>query len=259
MREVPRSEVDEYADALEFVSDAMKARLGEALAGVDFSRPVASVRDQLVPIVQAHCRASAMMASEVAAEFYERVRRAAVPGAFRARVFPSTYSDKATEEFVRASVQHVADDGERGAEAVVSESLQRLGYQVKKSAGDTVMANGDRDRATVRYARVPRPTESYEDGCLFCQMLASRGFVYHSAGTAGALSHYHDGCQCMIVPGFGANPRVEGYDPERYKAGSAEWQSRDHTQAKENRERRERERKASAKRPAKGRRRRGRG
>ena len=50
--------------------------------------------------------------------------------------------------------------------------------------------------------------------CMFCTMLASRGFVYHSADTA---SHAHPDCNCRIVPSWDKkNPAVEGYDPDKY-------------------------------------------
>lgn len=73
--------------------------------------------------------------------------------------------------------------------------------------------------------------------CQFCLMLASRGFVYHSAKTAGEFAHYHSDCRCKVVAGFpemifyykngvkvsrGVDPTVEGYDPDslynEYKA-----------------------------------------
>ena len=38
--------------------------------------------------------------------------------------------------------------------------------------------------------------------CAFCAMLASRGFVYHTAETAGSMNRYHNDCRCEIVPGF---------------------------------------------------------
>ena len=46
-------------------------------------------------------------------------------------------------------------------------------------------------------------------------MLASRGFVYRSAASAGELNHYHAHCRCRIVPGFN-DASVEGYDPQEW-------------------------------------------
>lgn len=67
-------------------------------------------------------------------------------------------------------------------------------------------ANGG--RKPVKFARVPvGPT------CPFCIMLASRGFVYATAKTAGELGQYHDRCNCRILAGY-EGMQVEGYDYE---------------------------------------------
>jgi len=285
--QVPRKKVDEFADMLAFLAIALKEELAVQLAAIDFTLPVAEVRDELIEVMDPFCEASAQTSSAVAANFYEEVRAISLgsetveslaatekevpapvdgkasqrqpeqptqpqldqisrimeplskepakqPDGFRAVAGDFGYDQRATESFIRDSVQHVADEGEAGADKVKREMQGRVGYQVKKSAGETIVVNGMRDSQSVRYARVPRPTKSYEDGCLFCQMLASRGFVYHTEGLAGLSSHYHDGCACMVVPGFGDNPKVEGYDPMKYKAASKEWQSRDHSQWRAN-------------------------
>ncbi len=46
--------------------------------------------------------------------------------------------------------------------------------------------------------------------CRFCIMLASRGAVYESELTAGAVRHFHPNCDCKIVPDWGGG--IEGYD-----------------------------------------------
>ena len=85
-------------------------------------------------------------------------------------------------------------------------------------------SNGEHDSRRVKYARIPRGSRSYPGGCPFCQMLASRGFVYLSKLSAGAVdpNHYHDDCQCMVVPSWGRGS-VEGYDRHAYDAGYQEW------------------------------------
>lgn len=55
------------------------------------------------------------------------------------------------------------------------------------------------------FARVPTGAET----CTYCLMLASRGFAYHSADSAGHADHR--GCNCMIVPGRHGDT-VEGVD-----------------------------------------------
>ena len=79
--------------------------------------------------------------------------------------------------------------------------------EVKRMANRTMTDNCMRDG--VRYARVPVGAET----CGFCIMLASRGFVYHSERSAGELNHYHQNCDCKVVPGF-PGVEVEGYDPD---------------------------------------------
>lgn len=55
---------------------------------------------------------------------------------------------------------------------------------------DSLPARGE----TLGYARVLTGAES----CSFCAMLASRGPVYESADSAGAIKVYHYGCDCVV-------------------------------------------------------------
>lgn len=212
---IPRAYVDGYADSLEKLVTDMRKKLEEELSRINWSAPVADVRDVLIPIMQSCCGASADVAASLAAEFYSGLREIATGREYGAVIAPD-YSDNAIEQFVRWSVQSLVDNGADGAQDVVSKLTSRVGYEVKKSAGNTVFRNGERDPIKVRFARVPRGSKSYPHGCPFCQMLASRGFVYRNAKTAGEMNHFHADCQCMVVPGFGDNPKVEGYDPKEY-------------------------------------------
>jgi len=57
----------------------------------------------------------------------------------------------------------------------------------------TTFEMAKRDR--VRFARVPQGRHT----CGFCLMLASRGAVYWSRGTAGEFGRYHDSCDCQVI------------------------------------------------------------
>ncbi len=99
--------------------------------------------------------------------------------------------------------------------AVVAQLLmQRVGYEVKRSAGRTMHRNGDRDPERPKFARIPLGGDS----CEFCRMLASRGFAYNSEWSAGKLDpdHYHDGCRCEVVCSWEKNPRIAGLSEEEY-------------------------------------------
>jgi len=234
-RTIPRRYIDGYANSLEKISDEMRTRLTKALEAIDYTRPVAEVREELIPIMQTHVFESRALASQAAAEFYDGLREFET-GKRLGAVGYDGYDADAVESRVRSAVQPLAeaqeefywaDDIRLGTEyqAYLSQKAARelcealadyVGYSVKSAAGGTVFANGRRDSKPTRFARVPRGSKSYPHGCPFCQMLASRGFVYRNAKTAGEMNHFHADCQCMVVPGFGDNPKVEGYDPKEY-------------------------------------------
>lgn len=215
MPRVPRSFVDGYADSLESLSDDMRKKLAESLKRINWEAPVGDVRDVLITVMQVYCGASADVAASLAAEFYDGLRERMIGEKYGAVLAPD-YSDEAIDQFVRWAVKPLVDEGADGSQSVIDRLNERIGYEVKRSAGNTVFRNGERDPRKVRFARVPRGSKSYPHGCPFCQMLASRGFVYRNAKTAGEMNHFHADCQCMVVPGFGDNPTVEGYDPDEY-------------------------------------------
>lgn len=83
------------------------------------------------------------------------------------------------------------------------------GKLVKKTATRTMRKNAARDNA--RMALVPSG-----DGCVFCKMLASRG--WESARHSKSFeAHLHAHCRCEYVVRFGDDLSVEGYDPEAIK------------------------------------------
>lgn len=212
---IPRAYIDGYADSLESLSEEMRKKLANSLASINWDAPVADVRDALITVMQGYCGASADLASSLAAEFYDGLRERMIGARYGAVLAPD-YSDEAVDQYVRWAVQPLVDEGADGSQMVIDKLNTRIGYEVKHAAGNTVFRNGERDPRSVRFARVPRGSKSYPHGCPFCQMLASRGFVYRNAKTAGELNHFHADCQCMVVPGFGSNPHVEGYDPKEY-------------------------------------------
>ena len=94
--------------------------------------------------------------------------------------------------------------------AVLSERLDQF---IKHAGREKVTQLAVADPAAKRFGRVPVGST-----CTWCEMLASRGFVYTSPKSAGMFMRFHYKCDCQVVPGFeGKNP-VEGYDPGVYKA-----------------------------------------
>ncbi len=72
--------------------------------------------------------------------------------------------------------------------------------QVYNTSRATVAHNARREN--VRYAR-----QALFNACAWCQMLATRGAVYHTEATAMASGH--DDCNCVAVPDRAGSPYVE--------------------------------------------------
>lgn len=94
----------------------------------------------------------------------------------------------------------------------MDDAQQLLADLVNTGARMQTLLNMRHDPHTPRYARVPRGSKT----CAFCTMLASRGFVYWSAKTAGENNAYHHLCDCQIVVSWGSQT-LEDYDPEHYQ------------------------------------------
>lgn len=206
---IPRSYVESYSRSLNVVSDRGRAELERLLGEVDWSGDVATVREQVVEIMQLCCGGSTDMAARLAAEFYDGLReRFGISDGFQAEVDPCR-EPEATEGAVRAFAQDLADG--KPVEGFVSKCSDRLDRETRLAANRCVERNAKRDPKRPTWARVPTGAET----CKYCIMLASRGFVYHSEELA---SHAHSNCDCRVIPSWDrGKASAEGYDPERYK------------------------------------------
>lgn len=204
---VPRSALERLTEMVNAVSEAEQAQLSSALLAIDYTQP--GWVDQVVAVMEHFCGTTDAMCATLGAEFYDAVREYAT-GQRLGAVASSGRKPEATERAVRGIVQRGVDGDVDGMQA---DLLSRVDYEAKRGIGDTMYANGERDPKRPRFARVPTGAET----CAFCMMLASRGFVYRSRKSAGADGgHYHAHCNCRIVPEFGAESGVEGYDPDEW-------------------------------------------
>lgn len=145
--------------------------------------------------------------STAAAEWYERTRRKWFDEEYDAQA-AAPFDDTAMRKSIRWKAGVLFGDDPEEFLPWANSALDRW---VKQSGRDTIHANARKDPRKPRYARVPQgPT------CAFCIMLASRGFVYASAESAGGdMNDYHADCDCEIIPNWDKkNPKIEGYDPE---------------------------------------------
>lgn len=153
-------------------------------------------------------------AAALACQMYDEVAEAS-----KVNVPPAVPAETATYGEVAAAVTVVADTSPVQLPSV-------MGRMVKQAAADTTLQNARRDGA--KFAWIP-----HGDTCAFCLMLAANGWQYMSKNALknGHARHIHNNCDCEYAISFDRNPKVEGYDPEKYKriydaAEGATWQEK---------------------------------
>lgn len=198
--------------------DARIQKLGDAAYDTVYRRvtqfvkrfPGASVervRDFTIESVSYAVSVYGDAASTCAADLYDEMAEASGAKLPPAILDTSDVTGYIEKEVRYQAGKYIAGKGEEFASAVAAKATD----QVSRRANETMRRNAKRDG--LRYARVPMGGET----CTFCIMLASRGFVYKSAKTAGEGSHFHAHCRCKVVPQFdkrGRETKVEGYDPD---------------------------------------------
>ncbi len=172
--------------------------------------------DAVTELVASYSETSATLA----ADFYDRERESAgVPGSFTVPL-----ADPPPDEQVDASMRWATKDlwPRDEAEATVAqlEPLDvRIDAAMKKADAATQKLVADVGRETVRQAVKADPQAvAYArtaalGACSFCKLMASRGSVYRTAGSAGrdandrfsgdaSVVKFHDNCHCGIIPVF---------------------------------------------------------
>ena len=222
---IPRAAVDFLTEEINGISADAQARALEVLQGINWTpENIAQCRDLVIQALASVMPTYTTMAAQASADFYDAARELVVGERMGAQAI-SDYDMRKTEGAVRGFVRFVLRDD---VQTFNDQVLQRIDYEMKRSANMSVVENGRRDPRRVRYARVPTGAET----CDFCLMLASRGFVYQSEGTAGA-GHTHYACDCRCIPGWDGM-EVEDYDP---RSIYDRWQDAIDAKAKERAER----------------------
>lgn len=226
---IPRAAVDFLTEEVNGISADAQARVLEVLRGIQWTpENIAQCRDLVIQALAAVMPTYTDMAAQASADFYDAARELVVGEKMGAKAI-SGFDMRKTEGAVRGFVRFVLDGR---VETFNEQVLQRVDYEMKRSAGESMFANGRSDPRKPKFARVPTGAET----CDFCLMLASRGFVYSSEATAGAvkLDHYHSGCDCRVVCQW-EDGGVEDYDTD---AIYDRWQDAVDALAKERAERR---------------------
>ena len=222
---IPRAAVDFLTEEINGISADAQARVLRVLQGINWTpENIAECRELVLQALASVMPTYTDMAAQASADFYDAARELVVGEKMGAQAI-SDFDMRKTEGAVRGFVRFVLRDD---VQTFNDQVLQRIDYEMKRSANMSVVENGRRDPKKVRYARVPTGAET----CDFCLMLASRGFVYQSEGTAGA-GHTHSSCDCRCIPGWDGM-EVEDYDP---RSIYDRWQDAIDAKAKERAER----------------------
>ena len=204
---IPRAAVDFLTEEINGISADAQARVLKVLQGINWTpENIAECRELVLQALASVMPTYTGMAAQASADFYDAERTLALGEPFGATAV-SGYDPARTDGAVRALVQRIVDG--KPVQSFNDGVLERIDYEMKRAAGNSMLENGRADPKGPRFARVPTGSET----CEFCIMLASRGFVYRSEKSAGALDHYHANCDCRIVASFDADT-VEGYDPD---------------------------------------------
>lgn len=204
MAKLPRDIINNLTYSLNQLSLASRRALRKMLANLEFS-DAADLRQKLIEILEPFFSASTDLAATYAAQMYDEIRETLI-GERLGAIADSGRNPVATEKAIRAFISELEKGG---LDRIIELLCERMDYEIKKAAAESTLRNGLRDPRKPKFARVPTGAET----CNFCIMLASRGFVYSSAASAGALDHFHPNCDCRVVPGFG-DTHIPGYDPD---------------------------------------------
>lgn len=204
----------EYRAATQSLVLLAQLDLQEFWGALDIEGNPVAVREALVRFVPDLVQTYGDTAALIGADWYDMLRDAPPSAAS----FRAVFSDPVDTEQARAATRWRLGplfDGNPGDSlSLLSGATQRL---VMQPFRDTVYNSARRDSVDTRFARVPSgPT------CKFCTMVASRGFVYRTAETAGDSNRWHDNCNCLILPGRSEDDYPEGFDLNDYRAAYRE-------------------------------------
>ena len=231
---IQRSVIRRYAEQLsQLVSkaDDVVAGLVEAYMEENPYASVEELRDYTIAVIDEVVQLYGDAASTAAMQMYDGIMREENVATGQAVIYRGP-DKEAISKGVRYQARWLTED-DYDPDRYITEVRELTRYHVRKAANDTAIDNVERTNAEfiarqrrqkraiktgragragkVRYARVPTGLET----CTYCTMLASRGFVYTTAESAGHAQHR--GCNCLIVPGVQGETQVDGYDPDELR------------------------------------------
>ena len=220
--QIPRAMLQRYTELISGVSGATQSAVKAQLEALGTLTP-----ENISEVLKTSLTAADLDVSEVDRQFYQMSRKYMLGEAgefdlITDELYNEAYFQSATEKMIAKATVDGAVDSE-----LLSSYIDTFVSQVVNSSSKRRMRNyGDKDEKKPKWARVPSGNET----CAWCIAMAARGFYYMSENQA---SHSHDGCDCVIVPGWGKGANdtgkasnwlknddsdltVEGYNPADY-------------------------------------------
>lgn len=221
-----KADFDRYQDALKRIDSSSAAALEKALASA-WRRGGKSSRSALkkitVDIAADIADQYGLAAGEVSAALWEDIYYNDTGSRLEA-LLPNMedYYDEYFGDAAQAMVEKYMDKDDTKAAMrflanITSKAVWEWARRTQTHNTERVVRRGYKGADEARFARVPQGA----DPCAWCLMLASRGFVYLSEWTAEHRASdgdlYHSCCRCIAISSFDSDPRLEGYDPDKYK------------------------------------------
>lgn len=221
-----QADVEAYQSAIGGLSTVAFSRVKALLLALDDPNPIA-FRDALLRTYPELMAPYLAGAAEVAAEWYTQLRAgSSLGGSFVVRL-PDGVPSEQLEAGLRYALSPLFQP-ERFIGSDILTMLAGFSQRMIADAGrDTIVSSVRADSPRVFYMRVPQP-----GCCAFCGLMASRGAVYRSEESAGAVvgrgvdpaetvgkrggqgrgvkvrglqskgDRFHDFCRCVVAPGF---------------------------------------------------------
>ena len=217
------ADVDAYGLAVDDLTTLAFADIEVLVNSLDHSDAVA-LREALLDLLPGVVEPYLLGSADLAAAWYEELRNQTERARFQAVAAGAAINDAQIAAMTRRAMAPLFGQSESTVLNLLSGSVQRL---IANAGRDTIRENVMRDRIRVGYARIPKA-----GCCSFCSMLASRGAVYNSATSAGAVQgrgmalgstdgkrggqaqgikvrgsqdlgdRFHDFCKCRVAPVF---------------------------------------------------------
>lgn len=212
---ITRADIELLANGLITIDQMAREKLHQLLEQLFISESsLDQIRDALSQEMAILAEFYAQISGAHAAQWYELLReKEAVSLAYIAQV-PELVDVKELSKDIRREMRFAYEGNIEETKRALKDVFSR---RVRNASRKTVVHNVVQDPAKPGWARVPKGSET----CAFCDIMASKGFIYRSPESAGKgeANRFHLNCDCSIVPIWDKNKvKIEGYDPEVFMA-----------------------------------------